>query len=419
VYSTNPANDTLASMTGNFRRFSCTYGGSCPALGSGNGFLYSYTPTLTATPSAIGLTYGAAVPSLAGYAYGLSGYLGSDAGSDNVTGSLTGTTTYTQGSNVGSYNVNYSSGSLASAMGYGFSYANNANAITVGVRSLSVSADAKSKTYGAADPALTYQLTSGSFYGSDSFSGSLSRAAGETVAGGPYAIGQGTLSAGSNYSISYTGANFTINPYTLSVAADDKSKTYGDSDPSLTYTYGTLQNGDGAGVFSGALSRAAGETVAGGPYAIGQGTLSAGSNYSISYTGANLTINPHTLSVAADAKSKIVGAADPTLTYAHGALQNGDGEGVFSGGLSRVAGETVAGGPYAITLGTLSAGSNYSISYTGNFLTITEELASSINTSLIADIAARTWPVQREEAEIKKPSLMIEFCSAPDSCVAL
>jgi filamentous hemagglutinin family protein len=52
VYSTNPANDTTGSLANSFRRFSCSYGGSCPTLGSGNGFLYSYTPTLTVTPDA-------------------------------------------------------------------------------------------------------------------------------------------------------------------------------------------------------------------------------------------------------------------------------------------------------------------------------------------------------------------------------
>ena len=122
--------------------------------------------------------------------------------------------------------------------------------------------------------------------------GSLTRAAGETVAGGPYAISQGTVSGGSNYTISYTGANLTINPATLAVTAAAQSKTYGAADPALTYSVSGLVNGDTDTVMSGSLTRTAGETVAGGPYAISQGTVSANSNYTISYTGANLTINP-------------------------------------------------------------------------------------------------------------------------------
>jgi len=43
VYSTNPANDKIGSLASDFRRFSCSYGGSCPAFPvNGNGFLYSH-----------------------------------------------------------------------------------------------------------------------------------------------------------------------------------------------------------------------------------------------------------------------------------------------------------------------------------------------------------------------------------------
>jgi hypothetical protein len=76
---------------------------------------------------------------LTGYAYSLSSYLGSDNGSDTVTGSLNGATNYTQGSNVGSYGLSFNSGALASALGYGFTYATNATAITVGQRTLTTS----------------------------------------------------------------------------------------------------------------------------------------------------------------------------------------------------------------------------------------------------------------------------------------
>lgn len=78
----------------------------------------------------------------------------------------------------------------------------------IAARAITVSAEAKSKIVGAPDPALTFQVTSGSLVGGDSFSGSLTRAVGQTV--GTYPILQGTLTAGSNYALSYIGANFTI-----------------------------------------------------------------------------------------------------------------------------------------------------------------------------------------------------------------
>ncbi len=78
--------------------------------------------------------------------------------------------------------------------------------VTISPAALTVTADAKTKVYGDADPALTY--TSTGHIGTDAFTGDLSRAEGENA--GTYAINQGTLTAGSNYIIAYTGANLTI-----------------------------------------------------------------------------------------------------------------------------------------------------------------------------------------------------------------
>ena len=69
------------------------------------------------------------------------------------------------------------------------------------------------------------------------------------------------------------------------------------------------------------------------------------------------------LTVTADAKAKIYGDEDPTLTYTAEGLLGGDTlTGALTGALSREEGENV--GTYAITLGTLSA-DNYTISFEG------------------------------------------------------
>ena len=103
---------------------------------------------------------------------------------------------------------------------------------------------------------------------------------------GTYAITQGTLALRSNYTLTYIGANLTIGKLAITVTADAKSKTYGDADPALTYTY--TPSLIGSDTFSGASDRDAGENV--GTYAITQGTLALSSNYTLTYTGANLTI---------------------------------------------------------------------------------------------------------------------------------
>ena len=98
-----------------------------------------------------------------------------------------------------------------------------------------------------------------------------------------------------NYTLSSdtATANGTITPAALTVTADAKSKAYGDADPALTYQVSGLLNGD---TLTGALERDAGENV--GSYAITQGSLDAGDNYTLTFTGANLTITarPVTLS---------------------------------------------------------------------------------------------------------------------------
>ena len=159
-----------------------------------------------------------------------------------------------------------------------------------------VTADAKTKVYGNADPALTYSITSGSLVTGDTFSGSLTRAAGEDV--GTYAITQGTVALSSNYDLTFIGADFTITARPIEVTADPQTKVYGDADPALTYTItaGTLAFSD---TFSGSLTRLAGEDV--GSYAITQGTLALSANYDLTYLGASLSITARPVTVTADA----------------------------------------------------------------------------------------------------------------------
>jgi hypothetical protein len=79
---------------------------------------------------------------------------------------------------------------------------------TVNPRPITVTADAQSKPYGAADPVLTYQITAGALLPGDAFSGTLSRAPGDFP--GTYAINQGTLTLGDNYALTYVGANLVV-----------------------------------------------------------------------------------------------------------------------------------------------------------------------------------------------------------------
>jgi|GEM_PF-349683 len=274
---------------------------------------------------------------------------------------LTGSLNRAAGENTGNYAI--TQGTLSAGPGYTINYT-GAN-LNITPKAITVIADAKSKTFGATDPVLTYTVNG--LVGTDAMSGSLTRAGGEAV--GTYLISQGSLTAGANYTINYTPADFTIGTNVVTIVAEAKTKVYGDADPVLTYTVSGLAPGD---ALTGNLSRAAGENT--GSYAITQGTLSAGSNYTISFTGSNLSITPKAVTVTALIQSKVYGDVDPVLSYTVSPALIGSDS--FTGALSRAVGENV--GTYPITQGTLSAGANYTINFTGVNLSITPKAITVI-----------------------------------------
>ena len=241
---------------------------------------------------------------------------------------------------------------------------------TITPLSVTVSAAAKTKIYGSSDPALSY--ASSGLLGTDSFTGSLTRAVGESV--GSYAITIGTLSAGSNYALSYTGASFGITAATLSSSVINFSGPSG-----LVYdgsSKGHTASAVGVSGFSYTYTGVsptvyASTTTA--PKNVGAYSVTASStdaNYAGSKT-VNFTITPQPVTVTAAAKTKAYGSSDPTLTYASSGLLGTD---AFTGTLTRTAGEEV--GSYNIAIGTLSAGSNYSVSYVGSSMVITANYLS-------------------------------------------
>ncbi|MBG4386934.1 S-layer family protein, partial [Pseudomonas aeruginosa] len=349
------------------------------ALNSGNYDLSYQGNNLTITKALLNViadartkVYGDADPALT---YQVSGLKNGDTAGAVLNG---GSLSRVAGENVGVYGINQGGLGLVSA-NYDLSYQGNNLTITKAL--LNVIADAKTKVYGDADPSLTYQISglkNGDTAGAVLNGGSLSRVAGENV--GVYGINQGDLALNSgNYDLSYQGNNLTITKALLNVIADAKTKVYGDADPSLTYQVSGLKNGDTAGAVlnGGSLSRVAGENV--GVYGINQGGLGlVSANYDLSYQGNNLTITKALLNVIADAKTKVYGDADPSLTYQVSGLKNGDSAGsILTGGLNRAAGENV--GVYGINQGDLALNSgNYDLSYQGNNLTITKALLNVI-----------------------------------------
>src|SRR6202035_6194745 len=154
---------------------------------------------------------------------------------DTLSGGLA--TAATTTSNVGAYGI--TQGNLLATSNYALSYVGANLAVTAAP--LAVTANAQSRFYGAANPALTY-LSSGLLNG-DTLSGGLASTATMTSNVGAYGITQGNL-GNSNYAIAYTGANLAVTAAPLTVTADAQSRLYGAANPALTYVSSGLVNGD-------------------------------------------------------------------------------------------------------------------------------------------------------------------------------
>ncbi|WP_052285885.1 MBG domain-containing protein [Azorhizobium caulinodans] len=391
TYNGFVGSDTAASLGG-----ALTWGGTAQgAVNAGtysltnsgltsSNYVITYAPgTLTVTPAALTVTANDGTKPYDGTAYSggngvtYSGFVGSD-----TVASLGGTLSWggtAQGAvNAGSYSITNSG--LTSA-NYAITYV--PGTLTLTPAALTVAADAKTLRYGDALPALTYALTSGTLYGGDTLTGALATAASPTANVGTYGIGQGTLSASPNYAITYVGANVTVTPRPISVTANAQSMAYGDALPALTYSVGGagLSNGD---TLFGSLVTGASATANVGNYAITQGTLAASANYTLTYTGANLSVGARPITVSATNQSIAYGDALPALTYSVGGagLANGD---TLVGSLATGASATSNVGTYAITQGTLAASANYALTYIGGTVVVTPRPLA-----VIADNQSRT-----------------------------
>ena len=382
---------TSASSVGVYGITQGTLGSSNYTISSFTGANLAVTPrTITVTADAMSRAYGDANPVLT-YQVGGAGLVNGD----TLSGALA--TSATSASSVGMYGI--TQGTLAASTNYTVSSFTGAN-LTVTPRAITVTADAQSRAYGDANPALTYQVGGVGLVNGDTLSGTLATSATTASNVGVYGITQGSLAASSNYALNYASANLTVTPRAITVTADAQSRAYGNANPVLTYQVGGagLVNGD---TLSGTLATSAATVSNVGMYGITQGTLGS-PNYTISsFAGANLTVTPRAITVTADAISRAYGNANPVLTYQVGGsgLANGD---TLSGALATSANAASNAGIYGITQGTLAASSNYAFLYVGANLTITPA-APQVPTEIPGSSVKASVPVRAPQQSERSP----------------
>ncbi|HEX7490991.1 MAG TPA: MBG domain-containing protein [Candidatus Limnocylindrales bacterium] len=312
-------NSNVGTGTGSY-----TWGGDDNHTGSNDSDTFSITPAvLTVTANDASRAYGVADPTFSAV---ISGYVGSDTAAV-VSGSPSFSTTATSTSPISgpTYPITPAQGTL-SAANYTFTYADGALTITGLPSSVTVTCTSPHVYTGSAQTPCTAVVT---YDGEDHPVDSA-----DIVYSGNTNVGTGTASytwgGDATHSGSTNSGTFSITPAVLTVKANDASRAYGAANPTFTATISGFLGSDTASVVSGipSFSTTATSTspISGPTYPItpAQGTLSA-ANYTFTYADGTLTITARpVLTITADNKSKVFGAANPALTYHVTGLIDGD-----------------------------------------------------------------------------------------------
>ena len=222
----------------------------------------------------------------------------------------------------------------------------NNGTLEVTKRTLTVTANVRSKVYGEADPMLTYQ--SEGLINGDVITGTLTRAPGENA--GDYAISQGELTAGDNYEISFTGANLTITKAKLKISAQNNSITYGAIPAGIGVTYTGFVGEDTSSVLGGKLDYDFSYTQYDdvGNYTITPKGLTS-DNYGIIFVEGKLTVSPKEVGLTWSETTFPYDGSPHAPTANATELVNGDKIGVTVSGAETNAGNSLTATASALT----------------------------------------------------------------------
>ena len=271
--------------------------------------------------------------------------------------------------NAQGYNITFGE---TTHQNYTITYGNTGKYV-VTPRPISVTLDDKQSIYGDDFASLTASITSGETVGEDSiydYITTITKAAGNTVKVGGYAITAADKSADDNYIVTVTSGTYTINPRPLTVTiAQNLTKVYdGQKADSSTFTYTVVDNAgvdNGNTLPEGTIAYTVVNSSANvGNYTI-KGDVTGATNYVYTVVDGNIAITPRPISVTIDNKTSVYGDdfASLTATIASGEMV---GEHNFYDyiTLTKADGSAVKDGGYAITGADKNANDNYIVTFT-------------------------------------------------------
>ncbi|MEP2773381.1 MAG: MBG domain-containing protein, partial [Fulvivirga sp.] len=317
---------------------------------------------LTATADDQTKVYGTANP---GLTIQYAGFVNGDDATDITAPTIS--TTADASSAVGSYPITLIGGSAAN---YTLTLVDGS--LTVTPAALTATADDQTKVYGTTNPVLTIDYA-GFVNGDDATDITapiISTIADASSAVGSYPI---TLIGGSatNYTLTLVDGSLSVTPAALTATADDQTKVYGTTNPTLTIDYAGFVNGDDAtAITEPTINTTVDASSAVGSYPI---TLSGGSatNYTLTLVDGSLSVTPAALTATADDQTKVYGTTNPTLTIDYAGFVNGDdATAITEPTINTTVDASSAVGSYPITLSGGST-SNYTLTLVDGTLSVT------------------------------------------------
>ena len=209
--------------------------------------------------------------------------------------------------------------------------------VTINKADLTVTAEDKTKTFGAADPEFT--VTYGTFQNSETnavLEGELAFTRDEGENPGTYAITPSGLTA-KNYNIEFVPGTLTIGAANIVITAEAKTKVYGEEDPELTYTVSPANLASKLSNI--VITRANAGTDEGVQTYTGAITVTADAvaGYDVVTNAANFTITKATLTVKAANQTIAQGTVPDTTIdegdelYTVSGFKNGDTDAILDG----------------------------------------------------------------------------------------
>lgn len=247
---------------------------------------------------------------------------------------------------------------------------------------LIITADDKTKVYGAVLPSFTASFVS--FVNGDTAASLATPVTFTTTATaasdvGTYAIDvSGATSP--DYAITFVSGTLTNTPAALTIAAVSTNKLYGDAVPGLTATYSGFVNSDTAANLDVPVTIATTATInsPAGLYPITV-TNAADLNYTITFVAGTLTNSPAPLVVTADNQTNIFGAPLPAYTASYSGFKLTDTPASLTTPVSLTSAATQSSpvGTYAI-VPAAAASPNYTVSFVDGSLYIIGAQSSAL-----------------------------------------